>query len=83
MIKEKMQHKYTIEIVYSDKDEGFISVVPELPGCSTFGETEGEALREVQVAIDLWVEIANRENRTIPEPGFREHLEASVSSIRC
>ena len=32
-------HKYTLEIFYSDEDEGFIGLVPELPGCTAFGET--------------------------------------------
>ena len=69
-----MPHKYAIEIFFSDEDEGFIAVVPELPGCSAFGETEEEALGEVKVAIDLWLEIAREEGREIPEPSGREHL---------
>ena len=32
--------KYAIEIFFSEEDEGYIAVVPELPGCSAFGETE-------------------------------------------
>jgi predicted RNase H-like HicB family nuclease len=76
-----MQHKYTIEILYSNEDGGFIAVVPELPGCSAFGETEEEALREVKVAIDLWIEIANKENRDIPEPGCREHLRYILAGL--
>jgi predicted RNase H-like HicB family nuclease len=35
---------YAIEIFYSEEDEGFIAVVPELPGCSAFGETEERAV---------------------------------------
>jgi predicted RNase H-like HicB family nuclease len=35
---------YSIWIVPSDEGEGFIAVVPELPRCSAFGETEEEAL---------------------------------------
>ena len=69
-----MPHKYAIEIFYSDEDEGFIAVVPELPGCSAFGETEEEALSEVKVAIGLWLETARQEGREIPEPSGREHL---------
>ena len=63
-----MPHKYAIEIIYSDEDEGFIAVVPELPGCSAFGETEEEALREVKVAVSLWLEAAREEGKDIPEP---------------
>jgi len=69
-----MPHKYAIEIFFSDEDEGFIAVVPELPGCSAFGETEEEALSEVKVAIGLWLEVARQEGREIPEPSGREHL---------
>ena len=65
-----MPHKYAIEIIYSDEDEGFIAVVPELPGCSAFGETEEEALREVKVAVSLWLETAREEGRAIPEPAY-------------
>jgi len=69
-----MPHKYAIEIFFSDEDEGFIAVVPELPGCSAFGETEEEALSEGKVAIGLWLETARQEAREIPEPSGREHL---------
>ena len=30
-------YKYAIEIFYSEDDEGYIAVVPELRGCSAFG----------------------------------------------
>ncbi|WP_292520364.1 type II toxin-antitoxin system HicB family antitoxin [Methanoculleus sp.] len=69
-----MPHRYAIEIIYSDEDEGFIAVVPELPGCSAFGETEEEALREVKVAVSVWLEAASEEGRRIPEPVGRERL---------
>ena len=69
-----MPPRYAIEIIYSDEDEGFIAVVPELPGCSAFGGTEEEALREVKVAVSLWLEAASEEGRRIPEPVGRERL---------
>ena len=50
--------KYRIEIVYSEEDDGYIAIMPELPGCSAFGETEEEALKEIKIAIDLWLETA-------------------------
>ncbi len=56
-------YKYTIEIFYSEEDERYIAVVPELPGCSAFGETEEEALKEIKVAIELWIEAAKKEGR--------------------
>ncbi|WP_298669707.1 type II toxin-antitoxin system HicB family antitoxin [uncultured Methanofollis sp.] len=60
---------------YSDEDEGFIAVVPELPGCSAFGVTEEDALEEVKVAIELWLATAHQEGREIPVPSGRERLK--------
>ena len=67
-------HKYAIEIFYSEEDEGFIAVVPELPGCSAFGETVEKALEEVKIAIELWLETAKEEGREIPKPRGKEFL---------
>ena len=66
--------KYAMEIFYSEEDEGYIVVVPELPGCSAFGRTEEEALEEVKVAMELWLETARKEGRKIPQPQGKELL---------
>jgi predicted RNase H-like HicB family nuclease len=47
--------KYAIVVAYSDEDKGYIATVPEFPGCSAFGDTEEEAVREVKVATSLWL----------------------------
>ncbi|MGQ9602418.1 MAG: type II toxin-antitoxin system HicB family antitoxin [Candidatus Bipolaricaulia bacterium] len=63
---------------YSEEDEGYIAVAPELPGCSAFGRTEEEALREVKAAINLWLEVARKERREIPRPRGKELLKTLV-----
>ncbi len=68
-------YKYAIEIFYSEEDEGYIAVVPELPGCSAFGETEEKALEEVKMAMELWLEIAKKEGGNIPKPHGKELLD--------
>ena len=62
---------YAIEIFYSEEDEGFIAIVPELSGCSAFGETEERALQEVKIAMRLWLETAKEIGRSIPVPQKR------------
>ena len=62
---------YAIEIFYSEEDEGYIAIVPELPGCSAFGSTEEKALEEVKIAISLWLETAKEIGREIPIPQKR------------
>jgi predicted RNase H-like HicB family nuclease len=29
---------------------------PELPGCSAFGDTEEDAIKEVKIAASLWLD---------------------------
>lgn len=62
---------YHINIFYSDEDEGYIADVPDLEHCSAFGATQEEALAEVRVAMQAWLEVAKAENRPIPPPRYR------------
>jgi len=67
-------YKYAIEIFYSEEDGGYIAVVPELAGCSAYGDNEEQALREIKTAIDLWISTAKNMGREIPKPHGREVL---------
>ncbi len=59
---------YPILIFWSDEDESFISVAPDLEGCSAFGDTPEEALRELQIAMQLWLDVAREYDDPIPAP---------------
>jgi predicted RNase H-like HicB family nuclease len=63
--------KYEVIIFWSDEDDAFIAEVPELPGCAADGETYQEALSNVEVIIDEWIETAQSLGRSIPEPRGR------------
>ena len=75
-------HRYAIEIFFSEEDEGYIAIVPELPGCSAFGNDEKSALEEVMVAMDLWLEAAIKEKREIPSPRGVSFLKELNKSLR-
>jgi len=64
-------YKYEIVIYWSDDDEAFIAEVPELPGCAADGSTHVEALANVDVIIQEWIETARELGRAIPEPKGR------------
>jgi predicted RNase H-like HicB family nuclease len=66
-----MNHKYEIIIFWSNEDNSFIAEVPELPGCMADGNTYTEAIENVQLIIDEWIETAREAGRTIPEPKGR------------
>ena len=63
-----MNNKYEIIIYWSKEDETFIAEVPELPGCMADGKTQIEALNNVQVVMQEWIETAQSLGRAIPEP---------------
>lgn len=67
----KNNHKYEIIIFWSEEDKAFIAEVPELAGCAADGATYHEALTNVQIIIDDWIETANLKNREIPKPKGR------------
>jgi len=62
--------RYPIKVFYRVEDKGYVAVVSDLPGCSAFGETEEEALREAKVAIELWLKTAKNASRLIPSPSL-------------
>ena len=69
---------YPIKIFYSDEDKGFIAVIPDLPGCSAFGETEEDAIKEVKIAQELWLKTAKKEGRKIPLPSIEDRSSGKI-----
>lgn len=61
-------YKYEIVLYWSEDDNSFIAEVPELSGCMADGESLSEALENVKIVIDEWIETAKLLGRTIPEP---------------
>lgn len=68
--------KYEVVIYWSAEDQLFIAEVPELPGCMAHGDARGEALRSAEDAIDLWIEVAQRRGRPVPEASERRLMVA-------
>jgi predicted RNase H-like HicB family nuclease len=63
--------RYELIIYWSDEDQAFIAEVPELPGCAADGATYQEAVANVELIINEWIETANELGRPIPEPKGR------------
>ena len=63
--------KYEVIIYWSQEDQAFIAEVPELPGCAADGATHQQALANVEVIIQEWVDTAKELGRPIPEPKGR------------
>lgn len=71
LIRMRNMTKYEVIIYWSDEDHAFIAEVPELPGCAADGVTYQEALTNVEVIIQEWIDTAKELGHPIPEPKGR------------
>ena len=65
---------YEIILYWSQEDQEFIAEVPELPGCIADGETYQQALQNVEIIMQEWIETAQELGREIPKPKIRSIL---------
>lgn len=68
--------KYEIILYWSSEDKVFVAEVPELPGCMAHGDTQEITLRNVNDAMELWIETAKEFGDPIPEPKGRRLMLA-------
>ena len=59
---------YPAIVFYSDEDQGYIAKAVDLKGCSAFGETPEQALKELETAVELWLSVAEDDHADIPAP---------------
>ena len=63
-----MKDGYTVLMRYCDVDDIYVATVPELEGCMAHGDTQEEALREIEIAKNGWMKVATEQGFAIPEP---------------
>ncbi len=63
-----MMFKYEIILYWSNVDGAFVAEVPELAGCSAHGDTQEDALKNINQAMELWIDTAKEFGDPIPEP---------------
>ncbi|MCD6097407.1 type II toxin-antitoxin system HicB family antitoxin [bacterium] len=68
--------KYETIIYWSDEDQVFVAEVPQLPGCMAHGDTQEEALKNVNAAIQLWIDTAREFGDPVPKPVGRRLMFA-------
>lgn len=66
--------RYEVIIYWSAEDKAFVAQAPELPGCTADGSTYQEALANLEVIIQEWIETAKQLDRPIPQPKSRLSL---------
>ena len=67
-----MKYRVTIS---QDEDGKFVAEVPSLPGCISQGNTRSEAVKNIQEAMEAYLESLKQHNEPIPPPISEEFVE--------
>jgi len=60
--------QYSILIQYDATDKIYIASVPDLKGCMAHGNTREQAMKEIQEAMQLHLEVLQEKGMDIPKP---------------
>ncbi len=69
---------YHINIFYSEEDGCYVADIPDLKFCSAFGDTPEEALMELEIAKQAWLEAAKITGKRAPRPRYRPAIYQGV-----
>ena len=77
MAKETVKQEaalYIRKVFYSQEDQCWVAVAPEIPGCSAFGKSDAEALKELDDAIEGHLAVRREQGLSLPKPISAESL---------
>lgn len=77
-----MRDNYPIVVFWWDPDQEWVADIPDLRGCSASGATPDEAIREVMLGRDLWLEVAAERGTPLPHPLETRFLPSVVLERR-
>jgi predicted RNase H-like HicB family nuclease len=69
---------YHINIFWSEADACYVADIPDLVSCSAFGATPQEAVEQLTIAREAWLEAVREENKPIPRPSYRPVIYQAV-----
>lgn len=70
-----MKNKYCYPAVLQKDGNGYAVWIPDIDGCSSFGETVADAIASINEALGLCIEAMTEKGRDIPEPSNPEDIE--------
>jgi predicted RNase H-like HicB family nuclease len=70
--------KYTV-VLQSENDGGYVATVPALPGCVSQGDTREEALKNIEEAMEHYLEDVKAAGEPIPTEDGREYVEVTAA----
>ena len=62
---------YHINVFWSEEDDPWVADIPDLTYCSAVGKSPQEALAEMLIAKEAWLEAARAEGKPITSARYR------------
>ena len=69
--------RYTV-ILRKEEDGGCVVTVPVLPGCVSQGDTRDEALKNIEEAVEVYLEDVRAAGESIPVEDERAFVEVAL-----
>jgi len=69
--------RYTV-ILRKEEDGGCVATVPVLPGCVSQGDTRDEALKNIEEAVEVYLEDVRAAGESIPVEDERAFVEVNA-----
>ena len=70
-------NRYAIIVFWSEEDTAWVADVPDLKSCAAFGATPAEAVAEVSIAMEAWLDAAREAGHPLPRAQFHPQHEAA------
>ena len=68
--------RYTV--ILQKEDDGYVATVPVLPGCVSQGDSREEALKNIEEAIEVYLEDMRAAGEIVPVEDERAFVEVAV-----
>jgi len=69
-MKGKLPH-YSYRLFWSKEDLEYVAECDEIPGLTGLASAEAQAVRELKIAIGVWLVHLKSEGRPLPTPRWR------------
>jgi predicted RNase H-like HicB family nuclease len=69
--------RYTV-ILQKEEDGGYVATVPVLPGCVSQGDTREEAPKNIEEAIEVYLEDVRAAGESVPVEDERAFVEVNA-----
>ncbi|OGR90694.1 MAG: hypothetical protein A2V88_10615 [Elusimicrobia bacterium RBG_16_66_12] len=69
---------YVRKVFFSPEDKCWVALAPEIMGCAAHGDTDAEALKELDAAIQLHLDVRHSAGLSIPKPASGQENDGRV-----